>query len=65
MKKTTASGAFGQREMDEWLDQQAMRFTEYRDSITRRSVKRITVMDADTVQVKIKDVDVAIERKLC
>ena len=54
-----------QREMEEWLDQQEMRFTEYEDTITRRFVERITVVDADTIQVKIKDVDVVIDRKLC
>ena len=42
-----------------------MRFTEYEDSITRRFVEQITVVDADTIQVKIKDVDVVIDRKLC
>ena len=41
------------------------RFTEYEDSITRRFVEQITVVDADTIQVKIKDVDVVIDRKLC
>lgn len=54
-----------QREMEEWLDRQEMRFTEYEDAITRRFVERITVVDADTIRVKIKDVDVVIERKLC
>ena len=54
-----------QREMEEWLDQQEMQFTEYEDAITRRFVERITVVDADTIQVKFKDVDVVIERKLC
>ena len=53
------------REMEEWLDRQEMRFTEYEDSITRRFVEQITVVDADTIQVKIKDVDVVIDRKLC
>ena len=54
-----------QREMEEWLDQQKMQFTEYEDTITRRFVERITVVDADTIRVKFRDVDVAIERKLC
>ena len=54
-----------QREMEKWLDQQEMRFTEYEDTTTRRFVERITVVDADTIQVKIRDVDVVIERKLC
>ena len=54
-----------QQEMEEWLEQQELRFTEYEDSVTRRFVERITVADADTIQVKIRDVDVVIERKLC
>ena len=60
-----AMRASRQREMEEWLDRQEMRFTEYEDSITRRFVEQITVVDADTIQVKIKDVDVVIDRKLC
>lgn len=54
-----------QREMEEWPDQQEMRFTEYEDTITRKFVERITVVDADTIRVKFGDVDVVIERKLC
>ncbi len=42
-----------------------MRFTEYEDATTRKFMERVTVVDADTIQVKIKDVDVVIERKLC
>lgn len=60
-----ATRASRQREMEEWLDRQELRFTEYEDSITRRFVEQITVVDADTIQVKIKDVDVVIDRKLC
>ena len=54
-----------QREMEEWLDRQEMRFTEYEDGVTRRFVERITVVDADTIQVKIKDIDVVISEGLC
>ena len=53
------------REMEEWLDRQELRFTEYEDSITRRFVERITVVDAETIQVKIRDADVVIDGKLC
>lgn len=60
-----AMRASRQREMEEWLDRQEMRFTEYEDSITRRFVEQITVVDTDTIQVKIKDTGVVIERKLC
>ena len=51
--------------MEEWLDQQPMCFTEYDDTLTRRFVERITVVDAETIQVKIRDADIVIDRKLC
>ena len=35
-----------QREMEEWLEHQELRFTEDEDSVTRRFVERITVMNA-------------------
>jgi len=54
-----------QREMEEWLNQQPMCFTEYDDTLTRRFVERITVVDAETIQVRIRDTDVEIEQKLC
>ena len=53
------------REMEEWLDQQPMCFTEYDDTLTRRFVERITVVDAKTIQVKIKDVDIVINEEIC
>ena len=60
-----AAQASRQREMEEWLDQQPMCFTEYDDTLTRRFVERITVVDAETIQVKIRDADVVIDGKLC
>jgi len=54
-----------QREMEEWLDQQPMCFTEYDDTLTRRFVERITVVDAETIQVKIRDVDIVIDETIC
>ncbi len=60
-----AAQASRQREMEEWLDQQPMCFTEYDDTLTRRFVERITVVDAETIQVKIRDIDVVIDGKLC
>ena len=54
-----------QREMEGWLDQQPMCFTEYDDTLTRRFIAQITVMDAETIQVKIRDTDVVIESKIC
>ncbi len=54
-----------QRERDEWLEQQEMKFAEYDDIITRRFVEKITVVDSETVLVKIQDTDVEIEQSLC
>ena len=53
------------REMEEWLDRQPLCLIEYDDALARRFVERITVADAETIQVKIRNVDVVIERKLC
>ena len=53
------------REMEEWLDQQPMCLMEYDDTLTRRFVERITVVDAKTIQVKIKDVDIVINEEIC
>ena len=41
-----------------------MVFTEYDDSITRRLVERITVVDAETIRVKLRDTDGEAEQKL-
>lgn len=60
-----AAQASRQREMEEWLDRQPMCFTEYDDSLTRRVVEQITVVDAETIRVKIRDTDIVIERKIC
>ena len=54
-----------QREMEEWLDQQPLCFTEYDDTITHKFIERITVVDAGTIQVKIRDVDEVISEGLC
>ena len=54
-----------QRERDEWLEQQDLKFTVYDDIITRRFVEKITVVDAETIRVKIQDADVEIEQSLC
>ncbi len=54
-----------QRERDEWLEQQELKFTHYDDIITRRFVEKITVVDAETILVKIQDANVEIEQSLC
>ena len=42
-----------------------MKFAEYDDIITRRFVEKITVVNSETVLVKIQDTDVEIEQSLC
>ena len=51
-------------EMQEFLAQQPMKFTEYDDEITRKLVERITVVDAETIQVKIRDTEVVLGERL-
>ncbi len=59
------AGRGRQRELDEWLARRPMRLTDYDDSITRRMVERITVVDGETIRVKLKNVSMEIEQKLC
>lgn len=51
-------------EMKGWLDEQPVGFTEYDDIITRRMIERIEVVDAETIKVKIRDMEVVIEQKM-
>ena len=41
-----------------------MMFTEYDDGVTRRLVERVTVVDTETIRVKLRDSEVEIEQKL-
>ena len=50
------------RELAEWLKQQKSEFTEYDDTITRRYMERITVVDAETIRIKLRYTDVEIDR---
>ena len=54
-----------QRERDKWLEQQDLKFMVYDDIITRRFVEKITVVDAETILIKIQDTDVEIKQSLC
>lgn len=54
-----------QREMEEWLENQPLCFTDYDDTTARKLIEKITIEDAETILVKIRDVDVVIEQKLC
>lgn len=60
-----ALNASRQREIEEWLAQRPMMLTEYDDTFTRRLVERIAVMDGETIRVKLRNVEVEIEQKLC
>ena len=51
------------QEMEAWLARQPDVLTEYDDGVTRRLVERITVVDGETIRVKLKDTDVEIEQK--
>lgn len=52
------------KEVKEWLDEQEVGFREYDDVITRKMIERIEVVDAETIRVKIRDVEVVIEQTL-
>jgi DNA invertase Pin-like site-specific DNA recombinase len=52
------------RELAEWLKQQKSEFAEYDDSITRRYVERIIVVDAETIRIKFRYTDVEIDRTI-
>ena len=53
------------QELAEWLAQQPAVLTEYDDGVTRRLVERITVVDTETIRVKLRDTDIDIEQKFC
>ena len=52
------------RELAEWLNQQRTEFTEYDDTITRKYVERITVVDAETVRIRFRYIEVEIDRAI-
>ena len=51
-------------ELKEWLDQQPMEFTVYDDTLTRKLAERITVLNEDTIMIKIRDTDEETEIRL-
>ena len=52
------------RELAEWLVQQQTAFTEYEDTITRKYVERITVLDAETIRIKFRYIEAEIDRTI-
>ena len=59
-----ASQEARRRELAEWLNQQRTEFTEYDDTITRKYVERITVVDAETVRIKFRYIEVEIDKAI-
>ena len=51
-------------ELAKWLNQQKSEFTEYDDTITRKYVDRITVVDAETIRIKFRYTDIEIDRAI-
>lgn len=51
-------------EMRERLQAYSQGFTSYDDAVTRRMIEKITVLDAETVRVRIRDTDVELDEKL-
>ena len=51
-------------ELREWLEKQPMEFTQYDDSITRRMVEKITVVNSETLLVRIRDTSDEIEVRI-
>ena len=50
--------------MAEWLDQQQSEFTQYEDTITRKYVEQITVLDAETIRIKFRYTEVEIDQNI-
>ena len=51
-------------ELREWLKEQPMEFAEYDETITRRMVEKMTVVNSDTVLVRIRDTTDEIEIRI-
>lgn len=49
----------------EFIAQNSQGFTQYDDEVVRKLVERITVIDAETIRVRLRDSDVEIEQTVC
>ncbi len=47
-----------------FLDNTPAHLTEYEDTIVRKIIERITVVDAETIRIRFKTADLEIEKKL-
>lgn len=52
-------------EFREFIAQNSQGFTQYDDKVVRKMVERITVIDAETILVRLRDSDVEIEQTVC
>ena len=53
-----------QRKLAEWLEQQQSEFTQYEDTITRKYVEQITVLDVETIRIKFRYTEVEIDKSI-
>ena len=49
------------RELADWLEKQPKELTAYDETVTRRMVEKITVLNTETLLVRIRDVDAEID----
>ena len=52
-------------EFREFIAQNSQGFTQYDEEVVRKMVERITVIDAETILVRLRDSDVEIEQTVC
>ena len=52
------------KELRDWLEKQPMKLTAYDDALTRRMVERITVINSESLLVRIRDTGEEIEVRL-
>ena len=52
-------------ELKEWLDKQSARIKEYDDTLARKLIERITVVNAETVKIKLRNTDIEITQEVC
>ena len=45
------------RELREWMGRQPARFAAYDDAVTRKAAEKITVLNEDTILIKIRDTE--------
>ena len=59
-----ANQASRMAELREYMDAGVPQFREYDDTITRRFVEKVTVLDAETIRIRLRD-GIELEAKLC